>query len=100
MFPEVPYAGAVRQLVLLVFVTCRSFSRTRLVVFAAYAGGNNFLYDNYNAEMITKKSAQMYCQTGAPSFPVVEATIQSAHEVGYASCTAQIVRHACRPGRS
>ncbi|KAL0042039.1 hypothetical protein WJX77_001435 [Trebouxia sp. C0004] len=45
----------------------------------AYAGGNNFLYDNYNAEMITKKSAQMYCQTGAPSFPVIEATIQSAH---------------------
>ncbi|DBA85173.1 TPA: hypothetical protein ACH3X2_005886 [Trebouxia sp. C0005] len=29
--------------------------------------------------MITKKSAQMYCQTGSPSFPVVEATIQSAH---------------------
>ncbi|KAA6414342.1 MAG: hypothetical protein FRX49_13713, partial [Trebouxia sp. A1-2] len=45
----------------------------------AYAGGNNFLFDNYNAEMITKKSAQMYCQTGSPSFPVVEATIQSAH---------------------
>ena len=44
-------------------------------------GGNNFLYDNYNAEMITKRSAQMYCQTGAPSFPVVEATITSAHEV-------------------
>ncbi|KAL3161962.1 hypothetical protein ABBQ38_009042 [Trebouxia sp. C0009 RCD-2024] len=44
------------------------------------AGGNNFLYDNYNAEMITKRSAQMYCQTGAPAFPVVETTIQAAHE--------------------
>ncbi|KAL3141374.1 hypothetical protein ABBQ32_004954 [Trebouxia sp. C0010 RCD-2024] len=44
------------------------------------AGGNNFLYDNYNAEMITKRSAQLYCQTGAPAFPVVETTIQSAHE--------------------
>ena len=52
---------------------------------AAYAGGNNFLFDNYNAEMITKKSAQMYCQTGSPSFPVVEATIQSAHNVGHDS---------------
>ncbi len=33
--------------------------------------------------MITKKSAQMYCQTGSPSFPVVEANIQSAHNVGH-----------------
>ena len=49
---------------------------------AVYAGGNNFLYDNHNAEMITKKSAQMYCATGAPSFPVVDATIQGAHDVG------------------
>lgn len=52
---------------------------------AAYAGGNNFLYDNYNAEMITKHSAQMYCQTGATSFPVVEATIQGAHNVSHAA---------------
>ena len=48
---------------------------------AGYAGGDNILYDNYNAEMITKRSAQMYCQTGAPSFPVVEATIAGAHAV-------------------
>ena len=48
---------------------------------AGYAGGDNILYDNYNAEMITKRSAQMYCQTGSPSFPVVEATIAKAHAV-------------------
>lgn len=48
---------------------------------AGYAGGENILYDNYNSQMITKRSAQMYCQTGAPSFPVVEATIAKAHAV-------------------
>ena len=65
-------------------------STDRYICCAAYAGGNNFLFDNYNAEMITKKSAQMYCQTGSPSFPVVEATIQSAHNVFHDS-----LAHAC-----
>ena len=59
----------------------RSISQTNLLCYAGYAGGDNILYDNYNAEMITKRSAQMYCQTGAPSFPVVEATIAGAHAV-------------------
>lgn len=57
------------------------FSNDSAVFYAGYAGGDNILYDNYNAEMITKRSAQMYCQTGAPSFPVVEATIAGAHAV-------------------
>lgn len=64
---------------------CRGYEQgaltSRAQSAAGYAGGNNILYDNYNAEMITKRSAQMYCQTGAPSFPVVEATIAGAHAV-------------------
>ena len=39
------------------------------------------LYNGYTTLQVTKQQAQTYCNTGAPSFPVVDATIDDVHSV-------------------
>ena len=39
------------------------------------------LYNGYTTMQLTKQQAQTYCNTGAPAFPVVDATIDDVHSV-------------------
>ena len=39
------------------------------------------LYSGYTTYQLTKSQAQSYCNTGAPAFPVADATIDDVHSV-------------------
>ena len=45
------------------------------------AGPPQVLYNGYTTMQLTKQQAQTYCNTGAPAFPVVDATIDDVHSV-------------------
>lgn len=51
---------------------------------AGYTTGDSFtLASNYTTDAVTVAGVAGLCQSGAPVFPVVEATISSVHKVWF-----------------